>query len=190
MTNVDKTMSTNDEKMVVDNSEETVNDNVEAKEAETQEGGESVDELKKKLNTAIKQKNHWRDKAQSKSEEKKEDVKEAAQPEKSSDLTSRDTIAIMNAKVHEDDIDEVIEYAKFKGMSVSDALKDNVVKTILKEKEEYRKTAAATNTEASRKGKAPASGNELMTKLSKGDVPTSKEDSEALFWARRGRSKE
>lgn len=108
----------------------------------------------------------------------------------SSNLSSKDTIALMNAKVHEDDIEEVQEIAKLKKISVAEALKLDLTKTVLAQKAEFRKTADATNTQASRKGATKISEDKLQENLSKGEIPEKGSDeAERLFWARRGGKK-
>lgn len=89
-----------------------------------------------------------------------------------SSLTVYDTIALMNAKVTEaEDIKEVEEYARFKGISVSEALKSGVVKTLLSEKAETRRTAQATNTGKARAGSATISDDVLLKSASQGKLP-------------------
>ena len=106
-------------------------------------------------------------------------------PIASDGLTSKDTIALINAKVHEDDIDDIVEYAKFKKVSVSEALKSGVIKSTLAEKQEQRNTANATNTGKTRSGNAKLSGEALLEKAqSTGDVPESDADMKALAEAR------
>src|SRR5690606_10314539 len=48
-------------------------------------------------------------------------------------LSQKDMFALIKADVHEDDISEVADYAKLKGITVAEALKAPVVKTILSE---------------------------------------------------------
>lgn len=115
---------------------------------------------------------------------------EVETPKTTGDLTPLDTIALMKADVHEDDIADIVDYAKFKNISVSEALKSSVVKTTLSEKSETRKTADATNTGNARRGAAKVSGETLVENLKEGKVPDSKEENEDLFWARRGGKKE
>lgn len=87
------------------------------------------------------------------------------------DLTSKDTIAIIQAGIHQDDIDDVVDYAKFKNMSVSDALKSSVIKATLSQKAEFRTTAEATNTGKTRSGSAKLSGEALLQKARTGEMP-------------------
>lgn len=100
-------------------------------------------------------------------------------------LSSRDTIAIINAKVHEDDIDEVVEYAKFKKISIQEALKSNIVKASLAEKAEHRETAETTSTGRVRSGNASRTGESMLSKArEKGEMPDSGADLDKMLDAR------
>lgn len=105
----------------------------------------------------------------------------SGKPESKGTMSTTDLIAIMNAKVNEEDIGEVEEYAKFKGISVAEALKTNVVKTLLGDKEEMRKTANATNTRGSRVGTNKSSPSDLLAKARTGGAV---DDFDALAQAR------
>jgi hypothetical protein len=98
-------------------------------------------------------------------------------------LSTKDTIALIEAKVPSDDIEEVEEYAKFKGISVAEALKSSVVKSVLAEKAEMRRTAEATNVKAtSRKSTKPT---DILQKASEGIMPESEDDIREMARARR-----
>lgn len=102
-------------------------------------------------------------------------------------LSTKDIYALNQANVHIDDIDEVVEYAKFKKISVLEALQSDVIKTTLANKLEFRKTSEVTNTGAARKGATKKSDDVLLSNLSKGEIPEKgSEDAERIFWARRG----
>lgn len=104
------------------------------------------------------------------------------------DLSPKDTIALIGAKVTDpEDIDEVVEYAQFKKISIADALKSNVIISSLAEKAEKRKTADATSTSASRRGQSKVGDDVLLKNLSKGEIPEKGSDeAERIFWAKRG----
>ncbi len=109
-----------------------------------------------------------------------------------SGFTIKDTLALGKANIHEDDIEEVLEYAKFKGISVADALKNPVVTATLSNKEELRKTANATIIRSSRSTTTKTDGASIISavKAGKGEdaIPASgSADASALFWARRGK---
>lgn len=102
------------------------------------------------------------------------------------DLGTKDLYALMEAKVPQDDIDEVTEYAKFKGISVAEALKSNVVKTMLSDKAEMRNTAQASNVGTARRGSAKVSDDVLLSKASKGELPDNDDDMMRVIRARKG----
>jgi hypothetical protein len=100
-------------------------------------------------------------------------------------LSTPDTLAIVRNNVHEDDVEEVIEYAKFKNVSVAEVLKSGVMKTLLAEKEEMRRTANATNTGKTRTGVSKPSADKLLEKArTSGELPESDEDLTQLVNAR------
>lgn len=106
-------------------------------------------------------------------------------------LSTKDFYALNKANVPEEDVDDVLEYAKFKNIPVADALKSSVVKATLAEKAEVRRTAQATNTRSTRSQNTQADGAGIIANVkSKGEEALPEagtEDAEALFWARRGR---
>lgn len=105
--------------------------------------------------------------------------------ETQSDLSSRDTIALINAKVTEpEDIDEVMEWARFKKIPVSEALKSETIKARLNEKTEQRKVALATNTGASRRTTTKITPDVIVEKASRGELPDSEEGMAQLAQAR------
>ncbi len=111
--------------------------------------------------------------------------KQVEQPRNESALSSRDTIALINAKIHEDDVDDVLEYAKFKKIPVAEAIKSSVVRASLAEKQELRATANATNTGRTRAPNSRVSGEALLDKAQKtGELPDSKEALNAMLDAR------
>lgn len=91
-------------------------------------------------------------------------------------LTNVDVIAIIKANVPEDDIDDVVEYAQLKQIPISEALKSTIVKTILADKAEQRKTAEGTNTNGGKRGNAKLSDEALLENASKGIMPESADD--------------
>jgi hypothetical protein len=157
---------------------EEVIETVEEAEPETdnEPAEESIEDLKKKLATTEAQKEHWREKAQ-----KKVTVKPEAQA-KSDNLSSKDLIALMNNKVHEDDVQEVVDFAKFKGLSVAEAIKHSTMRTVLAENSEKRNTAEATHTGRSRSGNMRASEDTLFSKARKtGEIPDSRDDLDRML---------
>ena len=109
--------------------------------------------------------------------QKKSEPKAQEPSEKQDGLSSMDTIALIGAKVTEkEDIDEVMDYAKLKGLSIHEALQSNVVKTILKDKAEQRATSEATNTGVARRGTSKPSPEKILQDASAGKIPENPED--------------
>ncbi len=125
--------------------------------------------------------------------EKAEKARKAKEPEAKAEepkdgLSFKDSLAILNAKVHEDDVDEVLEYAKFKKISVSEALKSNVIKSSLAEKAEHRETAEQTSTGKVRSGNTARTGESILSKArEKGELPDSDADLDKMHTARLGK---
>lgn len=138
-----------------------------------------VEALKKENETLKIQKEHWRKKAN----EPKAEVKVETAP--SQELTFKDQLALSNAQIHEDDLDEVVEYAKFKKISVSEALKSNVIKASIEEKSQLRKSAEATNTKPVRRGAVAPTAADVLSKAMKGDLPEPGSPEAELLWRAR-----
>lgn len=152
-------------------------------EAPEAEESESVEEIQARLAKAEELANNYKIRAE-KAEKAQKQVQKAPEAPVSSDLSTKDTIALMNAKVNEDDIDEIVDFAKFKGISVSEALKTDVVKTILSTKAEQRTIAEATNTGTSRRSSAKVSDESLVANASAGKLPESDDEIERLLRAK------
>lgn len=99
-------------------------------------------------------------------------------------LSQTDMILLARAEIHEDDIEEVLEYAKYKKIPVKDALKSTVIRSILAERNEERKTSDATAVGSKRQGSKPSSGSELLSDAIAGKVPQSDDEIERLAEAR------
>jgi len=87
--------------------------------------------------------------------------------------------------VHDDDVDELIEYAKFKGVSVAEIKKLPVIQAHLKVKAEERTTAQATNIGKGGGRTSKITGQNLLEKAYEtGETPTDTEAIKALVQAR------
>lgn len=104
--------------------------------------------------------------------------------ERNEEMSSRDIIALTKANIADEDIDVVLDYAKFKKISVVEALKSSVVKATLAENEEHRKTAAATNIGTGRRGVQQKSESSLLSEFKSGKVPETDDEMERLALAR------
>ena len=108
------------------------------------------------------------------------------QPKEQKDIASKDIIALITANVtQEEDIEEVTEYAKFKGISVAEALKSPIVKNVLKEKEDNRKASETMNV-GTKRGTSKTSPSDYLEKAKEGKFI---EDTDALAKARADKKK-
>jgi hypothetical protein len=112
---------------------------------------------------------------------KEEKAKVESPSQKQDGITPMDAVVLMGAKVTEkEDIEFVAEYAKFKNIPLSEALKSSIVKAELAERLEHRTTAAATNTGAARRGTAKITDEQIVANAEQGKEV----DPEALAEAR------
>jgi len=104
-------------------------------------------------------------------------------------MSAKDFIALNDAKVTAEDFDEVQSFADWKNISITEALADKRLRTILKDNAEERRTAQATETKSPR-GVAKSSNEEVLLKAERtGEVPTTDEGVRALAEARMARRK-
>ena len=122
---------------------------------------------------------NWIKKPKPTTPEPKPVANEVAKTEVSVSL--KDQIALINAKISEEDIDEVLDYAKFKGITVTEAIKSPVVQATIREKMEQRKTAEAVNTSGSKRVSNKVSDETIISQAEKGNLP---EDVDMLIEAR------
>lgn len=85
--------------------------------------------------------------------------------------------------VPDEDVDEVIDFAKYKGISIAEAKKHPVIQTVLKTKAEERKSAEVANTGTSRRGVNKQTEETVLEDFTKGVVSEKKEDIEKLVLA-------
>jgi len=101
-------------------------------------------------------------------------------------LSQKDLLAVMKADVNSEDLDEVVDYAKLKGISVTEALKTPMIKSILEQKAEERQTADATNVKGQKRKTAQVSTDTLLENANKGKFPENDEDLARLIKAEKG----
>lgn len=168
-------------------STETKEETVETPEVKEEEHvEEDLDALKARLAKAEEIAENQKRRA-----EKAEQKAKAVQPEtpRGDELNTKDVLALVNAKVSQDDYDEVVKMAKLLGKAVSDTLNDNSVKAILSAREEERRTAQATQTKSPR-GVTKTSGDDLLAKAEKtGEVPDTDAAMQEMLRARLARRK-
>lgn len=163
--------STNDTETTENPVEEVFDDNVEEKDTEG-----DLEALKKEIETLKFQKDHWKKKAQSTEDKKEVDSKPVIQKKSNYDLSLKDILALTKNGVNEEDVDEVIEFAKYKKISVMEALQNNIVKSTLQEKEENRRIAQATASGNTRRGTSKVSDEQLLANARKGILPDNDDD--------------
>ena len=97
------------------------------------------------------------------------------------ELSTKDVLYLAKSDIHEDDLTEVLDWAKFKGISITEAHK--AIKTTLDVRKEERKTAEATNTGASR-ATTKVTGESLLEKARQGQLSDKEEDIDKIVDAR------
>ena len=113
---------------------------------------------------------------------KKVDVKKTT---KADDLTPKDLYSLMENKVPKEDVDDVVQYARFSKISIDDALDSDFVKRLLADKAEKRATARATNIGYNRRGTGKVSEQALLQKASQnGEIPDDDAELDRLIDAR------
>jgi hypothetical protein len=150
----------------------------EALETSNEESSEESNELAERLAKAEELANNYKIRAE-KAERFVKSVKTNEydqQAPTAGDLSSKDLFALMEAKVSADDIDEVKEYASLKKISVAEALKAPIMKSILREKAENRNVANASNVGSSRRGSSKLSDEALLENAKKGKMPDNDAD--------------
>jgi hypothetical protein len=149
---------------------------------------ESIEEVKARLAKAEEIANNYKiraEKAEKISKSVKVETKVETKTESNDGLSVKDTLALFGAKVTEpEDVDEVVEWARFKKIQVTEALKSETIKARLKEKSEMRATAAATNTGPARRTTTKMTPDVLVSKAKAGELPESDEGMDALAEAR------
>jgi len=166
--------STTDETETIDsqNDEEVVE--VEEKEEYT--------EREKQLYARLK-------KAEAELKEKKDvKVEKTVATKSDTKLSIFDQKAIFNANIDtQEDLDEILDYASRKNISVAEALKSTVIKATLAENAEIRNSALAVNTGTGRRSGGTVSNERLLADAQNGKMPESAEDIAKLARIRLGK---
>lgn len=177
-----------DENVVVDNSNTTQDvalETTENTDATVEQTTESVDELKSRLAKAEEIAFNQRVRAEKAEKANKQGKPEVANTQ-SLNVSTKDLYALSKANVAEEDIAEVEEYATFKRVSISEALKSSTLKAILKEKEENRNVVNASNTGNTKRASSKVSDDALEERASRGEAPESTSDIVRLIKLRKG----
>lgn len=108
--------------------------------------------------------------------------KQDAPQNKEQELTVKDSARLQQANVPVDDWDTVVEFARFKKISIQEALNSDIVKSTLSAKAEERRTAETANAGKARRQSSRVSGDTLLHNAkSKGEIPDSDADLDALL---------
>lgn len=121
--------------------------------------------------------------------ERAKKAEELAKVQKEPDsLSNKDLLFLAKADIHTEDVDDVLEWAKFKKVSVEEAYKH--MKPQLDVRAEERRTAQATQAKGSPRGAAKVTGEDILKKAEKtGEIPETPEGIAALAEARMARRK-
>jgi len=167
-------------------------DELDSQEDKTSENDEPQGE-DQNVETLLAQKKHFRDKFLKEKEQReelekklKEQPKEQPKEEKKEIVNENYSLKDIRAlqDVHDDDVEQLTEYAKFKGISIAEAKKTTVMQTLLKEQEELRKTAEATSTGTVKRGSTKASDESIVEQANQGIFPDTDEGIKRLSEAR------
>lgn len=119
--------------------------------------------------------------------EKAESKKSKKEPEEKKEVTETPNYSIQDIKalsdVHDDDIERLVDYAKFKDITIAEAKKDTVMQAILKEKIEERTTAEIADTKGGRPN-SNMTGETLIEKAREGQFSEKESDIDKLVDAR------
>lgn len=153
---------------------------------------EKRDQLISEELIASKKNKELADNYKTRSEKAEGDLKKykpAEEKKNEENLSTKDLIALAKEDVSEQVVDEVIEYAKFKKITVAEAMKSGYIKSKIEEDKENAKTAKATQTRSTRQT-TKTDGNEILNNIrDKGEdsIPNAgSSEAEEVFWARRG----
>lgn len=116
----------------------------------------------------------------------KPEPKPEAKVEGTGDITKTELFSLVKANVADEDVNEVVLYARSHQMSVTEALKLPEVKAILRTKQDLRKSAEASNTGSVRRGSSKLTADDILDNARKGVLPSVNDDAgwEALAKAR------
>lgn len=148
--------------------------------SEAVQESESIEEIKARLAKAEELADNYKIRAE-KAETRK---KEVAPQSSNNNISLKDSFALLKADVPDGVIDDIVEYATFKKISVSEALQSTAVKAIIADKKEATKIAEASYTGSTRRTTSTVSAETLLRNFEKGILPDSDADMDRLAQAR------
>ena len=108
-----------------------------------------ADSEKEKLKQIAHNQKVRAEKAEAELKALKKTPKETETPKNEGGMSIKDIRALQD--VADEDVDEVVEYAKFKGISIAEAKKTSAMQSMLRTRVEERATANATSTQTTRR---------------------------------------
>lgn len=99
-------------------------------------------------------------------------------------LSPVESVLLVQSGIAADDVNEVLEYANYRKLSISDALKDSTLQTIVKTRIEERKTAAATIVAPAGRQAPRETVESILDAASQGQLPESDAGVDRLAAAR------
>lgn len=99
-------------------------------------------------------------------------------------LQPKDAVLLAKSNVEAEDIDEIIAFADYRKISVGDALKNDTMQAILKDRVEKRKTAEATQINPPGRSQPRETAETVVELASRGQLPETDEGVERLAAAR------
>lgn len=100
-------------------------------------------------------------------------------------LSNKDILYLAKADIHQDDLDDVVEMARLKKMSVADAHK--FMEPILAQRAQERTSASLTHTRPSSRSAPQQSAEDVLLKAERGETIDSEEGLQQIFRARAAR---
>lgn len=99
----------------------------------------------------------------------KKPVQTEKETPKNDNISFRDIRALQD--VADEDVDEVINFAKFKGISIAEAKASPVIQTLLKTNTETRKTAQATQVKTNGRSFSKSNDDKILEDFENGIMP-------------------
>jgi hypothetical protein len=165
--------------------EETLNtEENDTPENETEQEEEQTDEELKKAQELARNQKIRAEKAEAEIKKLKSAEKETP---KNDSFSIKDIKAL--SSVHDEDIERVEKFAKSEGVPIHEALKNEDLKAIIRNREEQRKTAETANTGGSKRGTYKMSDETLLENFNKGIIPEKDEDIQRLAEAQMAQRK-
>jgi len=111
-----------------------------------------------------------------------EKLEAKAEDKKNDNMSLKDIRAL--ADVHDEDVDDILDFAKWKNISIVEAKKAPAMIAILKAKEEERRTAQAANAGGGRRGTSQVTDDKVLQDFATGRISEDDADIERLAEAR------